>query len=63
MNTSIIHKLGSNNMKDKIPYIVQFHGFKRLLANQNSKYIPIKFNRLIELFSGVASISINCAFY
>ncbi len=50
-------------MKDKIPYIVQFHGFKKLLANQNSKYIPSKFDRLIELFSGVASISINCAFY
>lgn len=49
-------------MNDKIPHLVQYQGSKRLLANQILKYMPQKFDRLIEPFSGLASISIAASY-
>ena len=48
-------------MNGKIPHIVQYQGSKRLLAPQILKYMPNKFNRLIEPFSGMAAITIAVA--
>lgn len=45
-------------MNGKTPHIVQYQGSKRLLAPQILEYLPIKFNRLIEPFAGMASITI-----
>ena len=45
-------------MNGKIPHIVQYQGSKRILAPQILKYMPRKFNRLLEPFSGMAAISI-----
>ena len=45
-------------MRGKIPHIVQYQGSKRKLASQILQYVPEKFSRLIEPFSGVAAVSI-----
>ena len=48
-------------MNRKAPHIVQYQGSKRLLAPQILEYMPKKFNRLIEPFSGMAAITIAAA--
>ena len=48
-------------MNGKFPHIVQYQGSKRKLAPQILMYMPIKFNRLIEPFSGMAAVSIAAA--
>ena len=48
-------------MNGKIPHIVQYQGSKRLLAPQILQYMPRKFNRLFEPFSGMAAITIASA--
>lgn len=48
-------------MNGKVPHIVQYQGSKRKLAPQILQYMPKKFNRLIEPFSGMAAISIATA--
>lgn len=49
-------------MKGKVPHIVQYQGSKRNLAPQILNFMPRKFNRLIEPFSGMAAISIATAY-
>ncbi len=49
-------------MNGKIPHMVQYQGSKRILAPQILQYMPQKFNRLIEPFSGMAAISIATAY-
>lgn len=44
------------------PHIVQYQGSKRKLAEQILIHMPKRFNRLIEPFSGMASVSIAVAF-
>lgn len=48
-------------MNGKVPHIVQYQGSKRKLAPQILQYMPEKFDRLIEPFSGMAAISIAVA--
>lgn len=48
-------------MNGKAPHIVQYQGSKRKLAPQILQYMPRKFDRLIEPFSGMAAISIAAA--
>ena len=48
-------------MNGKLPHIVQYQGSKRKLASQILQYMPEKFARLIEPFSGMAAISIAVA--
>lgn len=48
-------------MNGKVPHIVQYQGSKRILAPQILKYIPHKFNRLIEPFAGMAAVTIAVA--
>ena len=48
-------------MNGKTPHIVQYQGSKRLLASQILQYMPRKFNRLFEPFSGMAAITIAVA--
>lgn len=48
-------------MNGKVPHIVQYQGSKRMLAPQILDYMPQKFNRLIEPFAGMASISVAAA--
>lgn len=48
-------------MNGKVPHIVQYQGSKRKLAPQILQYMPKKFDRLIEPFSGMAAISIAAA--
>ena len=48
-------------MNGKTPHIVQYQGSKRLLAPQILRYMPRKFNRLFEPFSGMAAITIAAA--
>ncbi len=48
-------------MNRKIPHIVQYQGSKRKLAPQILQYMPTRFDRLIEPFSGMAAISIATA--
>lgn len=48
-------------MNGKTPHIVQYQGSKRILAPQILQYMPNKFNRLVEPFSGMAAISIAVA--
>lgn len=48
-------------MNGKMPHIVQYQGSKRILAPQIMQYIPKRFNRLLEPFSGMAAISIAVA--
>lgn len=47
----------------KIPHLVQYQGSKRSLAAQIIRFFPNSFNRLIEPFSGIATISVACAFH
>ena len=49
-------------MIGKIPHIVQYQGSKRILAPRILQYMPIKFDRLLEPFSGMAAISIAAAY-
>jgi DNA adenine methylase len=48
-------------MNGKTPHIVQYQGSKRILAPQILQYMPRKFKRLLEPFSGMAAISIAVA--
>lgn len=48
-------------MNGKTPHIVQYQGSKRLLAPKILQYMPRKFNRLFEPFSGMAAITIATA--
>ena len=48
-------------MNGKTPHIVQYQGSKRILAPQILQYMPTKFQRLVEPFSGMAAISIAVA--
>ena len=48
-------------MNGKIPHIVQYQGSKRILAPQIMQYMPRRFSRLFEPFSGMAAISIAVA--
>ena len=48
-------------MNGKTPHIVQYQGSKRLLAPQILQYMPRKFNRFFEPFSGMAAITIATA--
>ena len=48
-------------MKGFVPHIVQYQGSKRILAPQILRYMPRKFERLIEPFAGMAAITIAVA--
>lgn len=48
-------------MNGKVPHIVQYQGSKRKLAPQILQYMPKKFGRLVEPFSGMAAISVAVA--
>jgi len=48
-------------MNGKTPHIVQYQGSKRILAPQILQYMPHRFNRLLEPFSGMAAVSIAVA--
>lgn len=48
-------------MKSFVPHIVQYQGSKRKLATQILRHMPVRFERLIEPFSGMAAISIAVA--
>ncbi|MCQ2273973.1 MAG: DNA adenine methylase [Bacteroidales bacterium] len=48
-------------MNGSVPHIVQYQGSKRNLAPQILQYLPIRFNRLIEPFAGMAAITIAVA--
>ena len=48
-------------MNGRIPHIVQYQGSKRILAPQILQYMPRRFDRLIEPFSGMAAITIASA--
>ena len=45
----------------KLPHPIQYQGSKRSLASIILRYLPDKFPRLVEPFSGSAAISIACA--
>lgn len=45
----------------KIPHPIQYQGSKRSLASIILRYLPNKFQRLVEPFAGTAAISIACA--
>lgn len=49
-------------MNGIVPHIVQYQGSKRKLAPQILRYMPAKFQRLIEPFSGMAAITVATAF-
>ncbi len=49
-------------MKWNVPHIVQYQGSKRILAPQILRFMPNKFNRLIEPFAGMAAISVAVAY-
>lgn len=48
-------------MNGTIPHIVQYQGSKRILAPQILKYMPQRFNRLVEPFAGMAAMTIATA--
>ena len=48
-------------MNGKTPHIVQYQGSKRILAPQILQYMPHRFSRLLEPFSGLAAVSIAVA--
>jgi DNA adenine methylase len=48
-------------MNRKTPHIVQYQGSKRMLASQILQYMPRRFKRLVEPFSGMAAITIAVA--
>lgn len=49
-------------MNGRVPHIVQYQGSKRNLAPQILQYMPCRFGRLLEPFSGMAAISIAAAY-
>lgn len=48
-------------MNGNNPHIVQYQGSKRILAPQILRFIPCKFERLVEPFAGMAAITIAVA--
>ena len=48
-------------MNGRTPHIVQYQGSKRILAPQIIQYMPKKFGKLLEPFSGMAAISVAVA--
>ena len=48
-------------MKTTAPHLVQYQGSKRILAPQILRYLPNRFERLIEPFSGTAAMTIAAA--
>lgn len=54
----MISRKAAIEMNGTTPHIVQYQGSKRNLAPQILRYIPQKFNRLIEPFAGMAAITI-----
>ena len=48
-------------MNGKAPHLVQYQGSKRRLAPQILRYMPRRFNRLLEPFAGMAAITIAAA--
>ncbi len=60
-NLLLLFTIKTEKMNGKIPHIVQYQGSKRKLAPQILRYMPKKFSRLIEPFSGMAAISIAAA--
>jgi len=48
-------------MNGRAPHIVQYQGSKRILAPQIMQYMPRRFERLIEPFSGMAAITVATA--
>lgn len=51
----------NKGVNGRTPHIVQYQGSKRLLASQILKYMPRRFNRLFEPFSGMAAVTIAVA--
>ncbi len=45
-------------MNGSVPHIVQYQGSKRILAPQILRYMPRRFERLVEPFAGMAAITI-----
>ena len=48
-------------MKQVAPHIVQYQGSKRILAPQILRYMPKRFNRMVEPFAGSAAMTIAAA--
>ena len=48
-------------MNGIVPHIVQYQGSKRVLAPQILRYMPRRFERLVEPFAGMAAITIAVA--
>ena len=48
-------------MNGMVPHIVQYQGSKRMLAPQILRYMPRRFERLVEPFAGMAAITIAVA--
>ena len=48
-------------MKQVVPHIVQYQGSKRILAPQILRYMPKRFNRMVEPFAGSAAMTIAAA--
>ena len=44
-------------MRLAAPHIVQYQGSKRILAPQILRYMPKRFNRMVEPFAGSAAMS------
>lgn len=45
-------------MNGSVPHIVQYQGSKRLLAPRILEYMPHRFERLVEPFSGMAAVTV-----
>lgn len=48
-------------MKTTVPHLVQYQGSKRILAPQILRYMPKRFNRMVEPFAGSAAMTIAAA--
>ena len=48
-------------MAIKVPHIAQYQGSKRILAPQILQYMPLRFERLIEPFGGMAAVTMAAA--
>ena len=48
-------------MNGTVPHIVQYQGSKRILAPQILQYMPLRFERLVEPFAGMAAVTIAVA--
>ena len=48
-------------MRMAVPHIVQYQGSKRILAPQILRYMPKRFNRMVEPFAGSAAMTIAAA--